>query len=266
MSRFKNQAVLITGASSGIGASLARHFAQAGADVALFARRQDRMDTLAKELAHDGGRRLVLPGDVRSEADLANAVATIRSHWHRLDIVIANAGFSVDGRIDRLTIDDYRRQFETNLFGVLITIKATMAALEESKGRLAVVASVAGRVGFPGSSAYCASKFAVVGLCEAIYPELRAKGISLTLINPGFVESEIAQVNRHGEFNPRQKDRRPALLIADTDRVAHTMVTAIYRRRPEVVITQHGKLIVCLKRFVPGLVRMISRKLVAAPI
>ena len=120
------ETVLITGASSGIGAALAREFARQGADLVLLARRTDRLTALAAELERQGRRALALTGDVTVDGDLERAVAETRAKLGRLDVAVANAGFGVVGPVERLTLDDYRRQFETNVFGVLRTVHAAL--------------------------------------------------------------------------------------------------------------------------------------------
>jgi len=126
--------VFITGASSGIGAALAREYARRGADLALAARRTDRLDALAAELSAQGRRALVLACDVTRDGELEAAVARTRDAFGRIDVVVANAGFGVVGPVERLRLEDYRRQFETNVFGVLRTVYATLATSSARAG------------------------------------------------------------------------------------------------------------------------------------
>src|SRR5919109_1840625 len=157
MTKFAAHVVLITGASSGIGAALAREFAHQGADLVLVARRSDRLTALAKEIEGEGRRALALTADVTRDGDLERVAGQARAALGRLDVVVANAGFGVVGPVERLTLDDYRRQFETNVFGVLRTLHATVADLKAARGRLVIVGSVAGYVATPGSSPYSMS-------------------------------------------------------------------------------------------------------------
>ncbi|MBL8991841.1 MAG: SDR family NAD(P)-dependent oxidoreductase, partial [Spirochaetia bacterium] len=126
MSSFKNKTVFITGASSGIGAALAREFALRGAKVGLVARRSDRIETIADEITGAGGKAAWAVGDVTKDGSLEKAAAKIRKSLGLLDAVVANAGFSVVGDVAELTLADFRRQLETNTFGVLRTIYATL--------------------------------------------------------------------------------------------------------------------------------------------
>src|SRR5207245_10100007 len=110
----------------------------------------------------------------------------------------ANAGFGVVGPFALLTLDDYRRQFETNVFGVLRTLKATLADVRRTRGRIAVIGSVSGHIATPGSSPYAMSKFAVRALAEALGHELARSGVSVTLVSPGDVASEFRRCDQQG--------------------------------------------------------------------
>ena len=136
--RFQEQVVLITGASSGIGAALAREFARQGAHIVLMARRAERIEALAEELSGGGRSSLAITGDVTRDGDPERAVDLARSKFGRLDVAVANAGFSVGGRLVDLTLDDYRRQLETNVFGVLRTLYAALPELRKTQGRIVV--------------------------------------------------------------------------------------------------------------------------------
>lgn len=259
--RFAGNAVFITGASSGIGAALALEFAREGADMVLAARRRDRLESLAAEIGAIGRRAIVAPCDVTREGDLERAAAAGRTAFGKLDVVVANAGFGVTGLLERLSLDDYRRQLETNVFGVLRTVYATLEDLKKSRGRLVVIGSVSGHVAVAGSSAYSMSKFAVRGLAASLGHELAEHGVSVTLISPGFVESEIRQVDNRGVRRAEAPARPiPAALVMATPTAARKIVSAVARRRREVVITGFGKAAVLLQRHLPGLLEEIIRR------
>ena len=248
--------VFITGASSGIGEALAREWARRGADLALTARRVDRLERLATDLEAQHARRpLVIPCDVTRDGDLERAVAHTLESFGRLDVAVANAGFGVVGPVAALSLDDYRRQFETNVFGVLRTVYATLPGLRATRGRLAIIGSVSGYLGMPGTSAYAMSKFAVRALAYALNLELHREGVSVTLISPGFVESEIHQVDNRGVFNPDARNAAPRWLRMRVDRAARKIVRAVARRRVELIFPGHGKLAVFFQRHVPWLLR-----------
>jgi NAD(P)-dependent dehydrogenase (short-subunit alcohol dehydrogenase family) len=195
-----------------------------------------------------------MAGDVTVDGDLERAAASARATFGRLDVVVANAGFGVVGPFERLTLDDYRRQFETNVFGVLRTVRATLDDLKASRGRLVVIGSVAGHVATPGSSPYSMSKFAVRALSQALGHELAPAGVSVTLVSPGFVESEIHRVDNTGVFHPEAPEPIPRWLSMPAERAARIIVRAAARRRREIVVTGHGKVAVFLQRHLPWLV------------
>ena len=261
MSSYAGRVALITGASAGIGAALARELARQGADLVLAARREDRLRDLAREIEATGRSALVVSCDVTRDGDLERAVAAAVERYGRLDIAIANAGFGVAGRVDRLTLDDFRRQLETNVFGVLRTLYATLQELQKTRGQFVVLGSVAGHVPSPATSAYSMSKFAVRGFAESIRDELAAVGVSVTLVSPGFVDSDIRRVDNAGQLHEQAPDPVPAWLRMPTERAARIVVRAILRRRREVVVTGHGKLLVYVYRHAPWLLRaLIARQ------
>ncbi|HEY3516638.1 MAG TPA: SDR family oxidoreductase [Gammaproteobacteria bacterium] len=258
--KLEGNAVLITGASSGIGEALARELAREGARLVLMARRRQRLERLSAELAAAGAQAVVHVGDVTKRADLDAAVTVAVERFGRLDIAIANAGFGVVGPIEKLGVDDYRRQFETNVFAVLETSKACLAELVKSHGRLVLIGSVAGYISTPNASPYAMSKFAIRALAEALRPELAPQGVTVTLISPGFVTSEIRQVDNRGGWHEHAKDPLPSWLPMPADVAARKIVSAVYRRRREAIITFHGKVLVWLSRFAPWALRFAARR------
>ena len=207
-----------------------------------------------------GGRALALRCDVTVDGDLELAVERIRSEFGRLDVVVANAGFGVVGRVDRLSLDDYRRQFETNVFGVLRTVQATMSDVKAQKGSFALMGSVAAYVSSPGGSPYQMSKAAVRSLGEAMWGELARDGVSVTTIQPGYVDSEIRKLDNQGRLHPDARDPVPAWLMMRTDVAARKMVDAIAARRREAVITGHGKAAVAVARHLPCVLALALRQ------
>ncbi|MBX3179783.1 MAG: SDR family oxidoreductase [Candidatus Hydrogenedentes bacterium] len=258
MPRFTDQVVFITGASSGIGAAVALEFAREGAKVALAARRIDRLEALRAEIEAIGSVALVLECDVTRRESIDRAVAQTVAELGGIDVVLANAGFGVSGSATRLETEDYRRQFDTNVFGVIDTVHATLPHLLERRGRLVIVSSVMGRVGLPASAPYCASKFAVLGFAESLYYDLADRGVSVTCINPGIVASEIRSVNNRGEFTGKP-DPASKWLIMPVETAARKMVRAIYRKKPEYTFTGHGVFVVFVNRHFPRTARAIIR-------
>ena len=248
MDDLKDRVALITGASSGIGAALARELAQQGVKLVLLARRADKLAAVAAEIDPNSQQVLVVPGDVTRDGDLEKAVDLARSKFGRIDIAIANAGFGVKGNLSDLTVDDYRAQWETNVFGVLRTIYATLDDLKQTKGRLVIIGSVNGYVTLPGVSPYVMSKFALRALCESLSLELATYGISVIHVCPGFVATE----SRMAKLQNQTTEPIPSWMLMSTTETAQQIVKAIARRKTEIVLTGYGKLAVWLKRHFPG--------------
>ena len=259
---FSGKVALITGASSGIGEELAVQLAQHGALLTLAARRADLMGQLAQRLTSDtGSRPLVIECDVSRDGDVENAVAeTVRARG-RLDIVFANAGFGVAGLFTRLSLADYRRQFDTNVFGVLRTLYAALPEVAKARGQLVITGSIAGWVATPGTSAYAMSKFALRALANSITPELAQLGIALTLISPGFVESNIRRVDNHGRLHADAREPIAPWLVMSRRKAVRQILHAVARGRREAIITSHGRVLVAVERFAPWIIRAVGRRM-----
>jgi short-subunit dehydrogenase len=250
-----SQTILITGASSGIGAGLARAYARRGDRLALIARRLDLLEALATELRGLEAEVTVHQGDVTRDGDVLRVVEDLAAQGIGIDVVYANAGFGVAGNVQRLSIADYQRQFDTNVFGVLRTVKETVPALRKSRGRLVLVGSVAGHAASAGMSAYSMSKFAVRALAETLHGDLAPEGIGVTLVSPGFVDSDIRRTNNQGVVQVGAKDPIPSWLRVGTEQAAREIVRGVDRGKAEIVVTGHGKVIVFIARHFPGLLR-----------
>ncbi len=244
----------VTGATSGIGRAVALELASRGADVAVSGRREDRLRDVLREVESRGRRGLVVPCDVTDDSAVMFAVEAVARDLGKVDVVVANAGFGVAGRVETLTAADWRRQFETNVIGLAMTARYAIGELKKTRGRLALVGSVSAMLSTPGMAAYSASKAAVRAIGQTLSMELDGTGVSCTTIHPGFVESDIARVDNQGRFDENRKDKRPHALMWRTDKAARVMVNAIARRDREYVFTWHGKFGAFVARHAPGIV------------
>lgn len=258
---FAGKVAFITGASSGIGEALALELARQGASVVVTGRRRGRLDALAARLQADGKKALALTVDVTDEATLQEAVAATVAHFGKLDVLIANAGFGVAGNFEDLSQQDYQRQFDTNVFGVMSTLRAGLTELKRSKGQFVIMGSVSGYASVPGTTPYSMSKFAVRGLAYGVGPELARSGVGLTHLVPGFVDSEIRKTDNYGKVDDAQKDPIPAFVRMSSAEAARQMLAAIAKRRREAVITGHGKFFVFLCRYFPGVTNFLLRRM-----
>jgi NAD(P)-dependent dehydrogenase (short-subunit alcohol dehydrogenase family) len=257
--KFDGKSVFITGGSAGIGAALAVAFAEEGANVAVAARRLDKLQEVVARIEAAGAAALAVECDVTRRASIDAAIAKTVEAFGGLDVVVANAGFGVSGPLERLETDDYRRQFETNVFGLIDTTKAALPHLIVSRGRLALVSSVLGRIPSPAYSAYTASKYAVCGFADSIYYELAQRGVSVTSIEPGLIESDFRMTDSQGRFHGDRKDPAPQWLVMPVQTAARQMLRAIHRRKPQAIITLHGTLGVGMYRHFPRTFRTVFR-------
>ncbi|WP_245176609.1 SDR family NAD(P)-dependent oxidoreductase [Flavobacterium denitrificans] len=260
MTNVKEGIIWITGASSGIGKSMALEWARLGHKVVLSSRRKELLDKVADEIKHSGGEALVIPCDIMDEASIENAVQQIIQNWGGLDVVVANAGFGVFGSIEKLTAKDWDRQLQGNVTGLALTVKYALPHLKKNKGRIGLVGSVGAYLPNPNVGAYGASKAAVNSIGLTLQVELMGTGVSCTTLHPGFVVSEIARIDNDGVWHPEQEDPRPSNLMWPTDKAAKVMIKAILKRKRNYVFTAHGKLAVGLQRWFPGLMRSIISK------
>lgn len=239
MKKFVDHVVWITGASSGIGAALAHEFVKNGATVALSARRLDRLNELKNAL---GSQASIYPLDVQKKEDVDRTAQEIIRDHGQLDVVIANAGYGVVCPFEKISEEMWRKQYDTNVFGVIWTLQAAIPFLKESKGRAGIMSSVAGKLAIAHTSAYSSSKYALMGIANALYQELAPCGVSVTNIAPGFVESEIYKVNNWGHLDPEKRTAGRKLLRWSSDKAAQVMLNALHDRKREVIVTGHGKL------------------------
>jgi len=191
---------LITGASSGIGAATARHAVEAGYRVVLAARSRDRLAGLADELGGED-HALALECDVTEWDQQQAMVERTLDRFGRLDVAFANAGFGAARSFLAESPEQWRSMVLTNVYGVALTIRATLPALKEARGHLLLTGSVAGRRALPGSL-YSATKWAVTAMGEAARLELNETGVRVTLIEPGMVDTPFFSERPTGALEP----------------------------------------------------------------
>lgn len=257
---FKEKIIWITGASSGIGREMALQFAQQGANVAVSARRKERLDALVTEIEDLGRKALAVPCDVAVEEEVKQSVDRIIQHFGKLDIAVANAGFGVGGKIESLMAEDWKRQLDVNVVGLAITAKYALPHLRKTHGSIVLMGSVAAMISSPNSAPYNASKAAVRAIGQTLSMELHGSGVNCTTIHPGYIESEIGKVDKKGVYRPDWKDKRPANLMWPTNKAVKEMLKGIKKKKREVVITGHGKIMGFMGRHFPGVVHWATVK------
>jgi NAD(P)-dependent dehydrogenase (short-subunit alcohol dehydrogenase family) len=195
-----NRTILITGASSGIGEATAALFAKKGWNVVATARRPETLAGLATL-----PNVLALRLDVTDEVSITEAVAAATARFGAIDVLVNNAGVGLAGPIEAVTPAQWEAQFATNLFGVAATVRAVLPRMRERRSGLIInVSSIVGRVGLPFLGVYNATKFALEGMTEAMYFELRPFGLRVKLVEPAGTKTQFAhQKTQHAAYEPQ---------------------------------------------------------------
>ena len=258
---FNDNVVIITGASSGIGREVARQLAEQGAWLALGARDADRLEANAIECRQRGGRALAVKTDVGVEAECQNLIAQTVREYGRVDTLINNAGISMWARFDELQdLSGLERMMRVNYLGAAYCSYYALPYLKQTRGRLVGVSSLAGKNGVPTRSGYAATKHAMVGFFDSLRIELADSGVTVTLIYPGFVTSEIRERAAGADGKPLGQSPVHEGEVMSTEECARIMIKAIAKRKRDEVMTARGKLGLWGKLIAPGLVDRMARK------
>jgi len=194
---FRDRTVVVTGASSGIGHDVALAFAERGAQVALLARRKAKLEELAERIAGFGGRAMPVECDMTRCAEVQSAVEEVQNSFGTVDILVNSAGLLIPGKVDEMRPEDLERMMAVNLYGAVHAIQAVLPEMKaRHNGRIINVGSLSGRRGISPLAGYSASKFALVGLTEALRVELFNTGVWTSLVMPGVIDTPMSQKSR----------------------------------------------------------------------
>ena len=197
MAEVQGKVVVITGASSGIGAVTARELARQGASVVLGARRKDKLEALVKEIAQAGGKAIAVACDVATRTDVAALVEAGVEAFGKVDVMINNAGIMPLSPMAELRVDEWEQTLDVNIKGVLYGIAAALPVFQkQGSGHFINISSVAGIRTFPNAAVYCGSKFAVGAITDCLRQEL-APSIRTTVILPGAIATELGSTIKH---------------------------------------------------------------------
>lgn len=229
---------LVTGASSGIGDATARALADAGADVAIAARRPDRLGALAGDLEKSGVRALALVADLVREDENRRIVEQAEAHFGRLDIVVNNAGVMLLSPVEGADPDDWRRMLELNTLGPMVAAQAALDGMRKrGGGHIVNIASTAGRIANPNAAGYCASKFGIVAFTEALRREVYKDRIRVTVIEPGVVETELREHIPHADVKQAIDKWAASMRQLQPEDVANAVVYVV-TQPPHVCINE----------------------------
>jgi len=248
---------IVTGASSGIGAQLARDLAARGMRVALLARRRDRLEALTEEIRAAGGEAVTLGCDVAERASVEGAVRAVVERQGRLDLLVNNAGYGRHVLFKDHDVEDIERIMRTNYLGTVWATKAALPAMRaRGRGWIVNVSSVAGKLGQPDEAAYSASKFAVAGLSEALALELGPLGIHVMTVYPALVRTEM--------FTPEVIVRMPkgaGITFLEPAVFSRQVLHALERGRHEVTVPRYVGIASLIRTLLPGLHRRMTARM-----
>ena len=257
--RVAGSRVLVTGASSGIGRSLAELAARRGARVVLAARSGDALTQIADSLRREGADVVAVQADVTSDEDRRRLLEATVDRFGGLDIIVNNAGILATGHFADATPDRLRQIMETNFFAAAELMRLAVPLLRQGNRPMIVnIASIAGRRGVPARPEYSASKFALTGLSESVRAELAKDGVDVLVVHPCLVNTALETSMLESRARREWQDRK----MMSPDFVAAKTVRAIERGSHEVTIGTGGRLMLLVNRFFPRLVDCLMARYV----
>lgn len=225
----KNKTIIITGASSGIGESTAKKLAKHGANVVLTARRKDKLEELKLAIGKEGGKALVVEGDVTNKNDWKRIVGQAKEQFGSVDVLINNAGLMPLSYVKNLHEDEWDQMIDVNIKGVLNGVAAVLPSLiEQNSGHIINISSSAAHKYYPGGAIYCATKSAVKMFSEGLRQELAPKhSINVTSIEPGFVSTELTKTITDDEIKSQMEDMQEGLTPLESEDIANSIYYAL---------------------------------------
>lgn len=251
LTSWRGKVAVITGASSGMGRLLALRVAREGARVALVARREQHLKELAVDIGQAGSEALVIPCDIAERAQVFAAAEQILQHFGHVDVLVNNAGYGRHRRFLEWDLDDMERMLKVNFLGSLYWTKALLPQMvERHTGWLVFMASVAGKIGVPEESAYVASKFALVGLAEALSLEVEDAGVHVLMVCPGAINTDF--------FDAEALERLPPVArrsMIEPERVIDAIMRALARGKHEITVPRAIAVGYVVRAIAPGFMR-----------
>jgi short-subunit dehydrogenase len=247
---FQDKVAIVTGASSGIGRATALALASQDACVALASRNSEVLSALAEELKAQGRQVIVIPTDVTQQEQVEAMVQKVISHWGRIDILVSNAGEYIRGPIAQLDPSIIQHSLDINFFGGVYCVKAVLPhILAQKSGHIVFVTSMDGKIGLPPDAPYVSAKFALTGFCEVLRQEVRERGISVTNVLPGRVDTVMIEELKFAWISPK----------ISPETVADAILNGIRRRKPIVIVPPLAKLMYYINVFAPSLSDRLSK-------
>jgi NAD(P)-dependent dehydrogenase (short-subunit alcohol dehydrogenase family) len=267
----RGRSAVITGGSRGLGLVLARQLAEQGCLIALLARDAEELDQARRELDARGASVLAVRCDVRSQAEVNAAIEAVVDRHGAIDILINNAGLIQVGPVEHMTLEDFHSAFAVHFWGPLYTTLAVLPHMRRAgAGRIVNIASIGGERGVPHLVPYCASKFALVGLSEALRPELLRYGIVVTTVSPGLMRTgspvhAVFKGDHEREYGWFSVAAALPLASMPAERAARQIIRALRAGSAKVILTLPARLMVVANALAPNLtsrlVELVARLL-----
>jgi short-subunit dehydrogenase len=250
--RLQGKTVVITGASMGIGEQIAAAFLREGANVVLSSRDLQRTEAARARLG-SGERTLAVACDVRKRADISQLLEATISRFGRVDVWVNNAGYGLMDAASTMDMAQCRALFDTNLFGAIECMQMVAPVMKRQGGGCIInISSVAGHIAVPYMAAYCASKFALNAIGKAARVELKASGIHVMTVCPGYVSTEFG--NNAVKGDDRQRISAAVRAGITPERVARAVLRGYLRQSREVVVPWHDRIVIRFYQLFPRLV------------
>ena len=257
-----DKVIIITGASSGIGRAAALALGRERAKLVLAARREHLLKELEGEIQRAGGTAVTMVMDLREKDQVEKVIRSTRDQFGRIDILINNAGFGFYGSVENTPASIVQEMFDLNFQAPLVACQLAIPIMRtQGRGHIINVSSVAGKRGLPLSGIYCATKFALNGISEALRLELKDSGIDVSLINPAATQTEFADNVRYGDVTAKFK---PLGHIQSAEDVAAAIVRCIKAPKTEVYPYRLSRLLVWANAVAPSLVDKVLMRFLRA--
>ena len=261
---FKENVVIITGATAGIGKELALQLSTQGALLSLAARDESKLKDVAEVCRANGAKVLIVPTDVSEKSQCKNLIERTVSEFGRIDTIINNAGISMWARFDEIEdLSILEKIMQINYLGSAYPTYFALPYLKKSKGRIVGVSSLTGKTGVPTRTGYSASKHAMAGFFDSLRIELMNSGVTVTMIYPGFVATEVRERAFGADGKPLGKSHIDEKNIMTASECARQIIEASGKRKRELVMTAKAKIGLWMKMINPELVDRTSLKMIS---
>lgn len=255
----RDKVVIITGASSGIGKALVFAFAREGAKIAMASRKIEELLSIEEELKKTGVSVISIRTDVTKEQACKELVEQTYAKFGRIDVLVNNAGISMRALLDDLDTSVLHKVMDVNFWGTVYCTKYALPYLQQSKGSLVGIISIAGFIGLPGRCGYAASKFAVRGFLNTVRVENRKKGLHVLVAAPGFTASNIRKKALDASGHQQGESPRNEKNMMSAEECAAIITNGVKKRKREIIMTfTEGKLTVFLSKWFPKLIDKLS--------